>query len=43
MDEIDKAFGMKSNISNALKSVGFRYVSLDLDGYVQGNMNERRA
>lgn len=43
VDEIDKAFGMKSNISNALKSVGFRYVSLDLDGYVQGNMNERRA
>ena len=43
VDEIDKAFEMKSNISNALKSVGFRYVSLDLDGYVQGNMNERRA
>lgn len=43
VDEIDKAFEMKSNISNALKSVGFRYISLDLDGYVQGNMNERRA
>ena len=42
-DEINRAFEMKNDISNALKSVGFRYVSLDLNGYVQGSMNERRV
>jgi PP-loop superfamily ATP-utilizing enzyme len=31
---------MASAISSALKAVGFTYVTLDLEGYRQGSLNE---
>jgi uncharacterized protein len=41
-EELDKAFSlpMFEAISSRLKDLGFRYVTLDLDGYRQGSMNE---
>jgi pyridinium-3,5-biscarboxylic acid mononucleotide sulfurtransferase len=41
-EELPRAFTpeMASAISNALKAVGFTYVTLDLEGYRQGSLNE---
>jgi pyridinium-3,5-biscarboxylic acid mononucleotide sulfurtransferase len=41
-EELPRAFssGMASEISRRLKSAGFTYVSLDLDGYRRGSLNE---
>jgi len=41
-EELPRAFTpeMASAISAALKAVGFTYVTLDLEGYRQGSMNE---
>ncbi len=39
-DEIARISAERENISRALKSFGFTYVSLDLDGYRMGSMNE---
>lgn len=41
-EEMDRAFSKETSaaISQALKSVGFTYVALDLEGYRQGSLNE---
>ena len=41
-DELPRALSpeMAAAISSALKSVGFQYVALDLEGYRQGSLNE---
>lgn len=41
-EELPRAFtpAMASAISSALKAVGFTYVTLDLEGYRQGSLNE---
>jgi PP-loop superfamily ATP-utilizing enzyme len=31
---------MRAAVSQAVKKCGFTYVSLDLDGYVQGSLNK---
>ena len=40
-DELAKALAedMRSKISAGLRQIGFRYVAVDLQGYVQGSMN----
>ena len=38
--EMEKAFLLREEIMGALKSFGFLYVSLDLQGYRTGAMNE---
>jgi uncharacterized protein len=38
--EMDRAFALRREISTALKSAGFAYATLDLDGYRTGSMNE---
>lgn len=37
---MEKAFLLREEIMGALKSFGFLYVSLDLQGYRTGAMNE---
>ena len=41
-DELARAFDpdITSRISRALKAIGFRYVTVDLDGYRMGSLNE---
>jgi pyridinium-3,5-biscarboxylic acid mononucleotide sulfurtransferase len=41
-EEMERAFSKETSaaISQALKSVGFTYVALDLEGYRQGSLNE---
>jgi uncharacterized protein len=41
-DEIPRAFSlaMFDMICNSLKQLGFKYVTLDMQGYRQGSMNE---
>ena len=41
-DELTRAFSLEmfDQISQRLKRLGFQYVTLDLDGYRQGSMNE---
>lgn len=38
--EMEKAFSLREEIVDAFKSFGFLYVSLDLQGYRTGSMNE---
>lgn len=40
-DDIPKAAGMAVSIAPPLHEMGFRYVSLDLDGYRTGSMNPK--
>ena len=44
-DEIARAFSspISSQIVKKLKSLGFSYVALDLEGYRQGSLNETLA
>jgi uncharacterized protein len=41
-DELPRAFtvGMARRFTEIFKSLGFRYVTLDLEGYRQGSLNE---
>lgn len=38
--DIEKALNSKEKISKELKSIGFLYVTIDLDGFRSGSMNE---
>ena len=42
-EEMQKAFDLKDEIAEALREIGFRYVTLDLVGYRTGSMNEALA
>jgi uncharacterized protein len=41
-DELEKAFSMEmaGKLTAIFKKLGFKYVTLDLEGYRQGSMNE---
>jgi len=41
-DEMPKALSLEmfEKISSSLKTLGFKYVTLDMQGYRQGSMNE---
>lgn len=39
-DELERAFAARDEVSAALKSAGFAYAALDLDGYRTGSLNE---
>jgi uncharacterized protein len=39
-DELDKAWALREGISAKLHELGFRYVTIDLDGFRSGSMNE---
>lgn len=38
-DELERAWSLKSSITQALHTAGFTYATLDLDGYRSGSMN----
>lgn len=38
--DIDRAFAQRSEISAVVKEAGYRYVSIDLDGYRAGSQND---
>jgi uncharacterized protein len=39
-DEIDRAWGMRERIAEAVRAAGFAYAAFDIDGYRSGSMNE---
>jgi len=39
-EEMDKAWGQKAELQKILKGLGYNYVSIDLNGYRSGSMNE---
>jgi uncharacterized protein len=39
-DQLERAFGLRAEIARAVRSAGFTYVALDLDGFRTGSMNE---
>jgi len=39
-DELARAFSMAARLSPIFKPLGFKYVSIDVDGYRQGSLNE---
>jgi pyridinium-3,5-biscarboxylic acid mononucleotide sulfurtransferase len=39
-DEIERAAGLRSEITVALRALGFKYVTLDLEGFRSGSLNE---
>jgi uncharacterized protein len=39
VDDLERAFALRAEISAAVKSAGYSYVALDLDGYESGSMN----
>jgi len=39
-DELEKALAIRSELTSELKKIGFTYVTLDLEGYRTGSMNE---
>lgn len=39
-DEMDKAWGLKEKLAEICKQSGFNYVTIDLNGYRTGSMNE---
>ncbi|HAR65394.1 MAG TPA: ATP-dependent sacrificial sulfur transferase LarE [Lentisphaeria bacterium] len=39
-DELGRAFGMREELVTAMRDVGYAYVTLDLQGYRSGSMNE---
>jgi uncharacterized protein len=45
MDEIEKAFGKlaREAIAREFRRLGFRYVTLDLEGFRTGSMNPVRT
>lgn len=38
--EMDKAWGIKSDLAEICKKSGFSYITIDLTGYRSGSMNE---
>jgi uncharacterized protein len=38
--EMDKAWGLKGKLAEICHSSGFNYITIDLDGYRTGSMNE---
>jgi uncharacterized protein len=38
-DEMERAFASREEISSKLRTIGFLYVALDLDGYRSGSLN----
>lgn len=38
-EDLDRAFGQREAISDAVKDAGYRYVAIDLDGYRAGSQN----
>ena len=39
-DEIERASGLRAEIAVALRALGFKYVTLDLEGFRSGSLNE---
>ena len=39
LDELDAAFAQRAAVVDAVKSAGYRYVTLDLEGFRSGNLN----
>jgi uncharacterized protein len=39
-DELNKALKLRDNITKKLRRIGFKYVTLDLEGYRSGSMDE---
>jgi uncharacterized protein len=39
-EELDVAWGMRTQIAEAIKACGFSYAAIDMDGYRTGSMNE---
>ncbi|PIW12580.1 MAG: TIGR00268 family protein, partial [Candidatus Infernicultor aquiphilus] len=39
-EEIEKAINFRKEIVRRLKEVGFKYITLDLEGYRSGSMDE---
>lgn len=39
-DQIERAGGLRSEIAVALRALGFKYVTLDLEGFRSGSLNE---
>ena len=40
VDEMEELFKLKERISQSLKDIGFRYITMDLEGYRSGSMDE---
>jgi uncharacterized protein len=40
LDELDLAFRLRSEVTTVVRGAGYRYVTLDLDGFRSGSMNE---
>ncbi len=38
--DLERALNLREEISKELKSIGFLYVTIDLDGFRSGSMNE---
>jgi uncharacterized protein len=38
--DLDRAFAVRQDLVNAVKGTGYRFVTLDLEGYRTGNMNQ---
>jgi uncharacterized protein len=38
--DAQKALGCRDEIAARLKAIGFKYVTLDLEGFRRGSMNE---
>ena len=39
-DELEKAIAIRAELTRELKKIGFTYITLDLEGYRSGSMNE---
>lgn len=40
LSELERAWSMRADLSRAVRSAGFAYVALDVDGYRTGSLNE---
>ena len=38
--DLERAFGLRREVAAAVRSAGYAYVALDLDGFRSGSMNE---
>ena len=39
-EQIERLVSMRQSISKTFRSIGYKYISIDLEGYRQGSMNE---
>jgi uncharacterized protein len=39
-DEMERILDLKDKIAEELKAIGFKYITLDLEGYRSGSMDE---